>query len=215
MRRLCIALVATGVLGFAAGQALTKDEPAGDPMAAWIETHMPGKAQEVMKGLEGTWNAKTTMWMDPAAPPMSMDCVCENVMLFEGRYLEQYFGGEMMGKPFEGRGLMAHDNDKKVWQMTWIDSWSSSIAVLEGPSTADLKTIVMTGTEKNPMGVFDVRWTMKVESADRYVSMREVRPQGATTPWQKDMEIVYTRVTDEPMDVELPEDEGGDDMGGE
>ncbi|MCB9825126.1 MAG: DUF1579 family protein [Planctomycetes bacterium] len=209
MRRFGIALAATLAVGALAARGRAEDPPAGgaDPMAAYMKMHEPGPAQAQLEKLEGAWSA-TTRFFGPTGEMMDEGKgSSENAMILGGRHLETWYSGSMMGMPFEGRGLLSHDNFRKVWQMSWIDSVGSNQGTWEGASTSDLKTIVVTGSEATPFGTFDARWTFKIESDDKYTMVSEKSPPGKNT-WMKDMEIIYTRVveTDEP---EAPE--GGDE----
>ncbi|MGE0193053.1 MAG: DUF1579 family protein [Planctomycetota bacterium] len=206
MRRFGIALAATLAVGALAVRGVAEDPPAGggDPMAAYMQCHQPGPAQASLTTIEGAWKATATFWMAPDQPPQVMEGSSENAMILNGRHLETWFSGDMMGMPFEGRGMLSHDNFRKYWQMTWIDSVGTNNTTYEGPAGDDLKKIVVQGVENQPYGKFDARWTIKLESADKYTMTSEKSPLGKNT-WMKDMEIVYTRIveTDEP---EAPED---------
>ena len=112
MRRFGIALAATLAVGALAARGRAEDPPAGgaDPMAAYMKMHEPGPAQAQLEKLEGAWSA-TTRFFGPTGEMMDEGKgSSENAMILGGRHLETWYSGSMMGMPFEGRGLLSHDN---------------------------------------------------------------------------------------------------------
>jgi hypothetical protein len=58
------------------------------------------------------------------------------------------FKSEMMGQPFEGRGVEGYDAAKKKYVGTWVDSMSSGLSISE--STYDAAKKTMTGWIEGP-----------------------------------------------------------------
>ena len=198
-RFVLIALVAALSVGVLAGTGLSKDEPV-DPMAAWAEhvkVHTPGPAQKLIGQFAGTWDVSMKMWMVEGAPPMESSGKSVNALSFDGRFIEQKYTGTMMGKPFHGRGIIAHDNYTKKYQMVWYDHTSTGMYLYEGPSKADDKSIVVRGTMKSTMGEMTHKWTYTFESADKVVAvMHDGKVGGADDKMRKHMVIEYTRAKD-------------------
>src|SRR5205809_925696 len=70
----------------------------------------PGPAHKALQALAGNWKAEVKCWMDPAGPPEVTPGTAKVNLTFNGRFLEEEFHGQMMGRPFTGRTLMGFDN---------------------------------------------------------------------------------------------------------
>jgi hypothetical protein len=73
-------------------------------------------------------------------------------MLVDGRFLQQEFNGNMMGKPYNGVGITGYDNLRKKYVSSWIDSMGTGIFLMEGTASADGKTITLKGRHAEPGG---------------------------------------------------------------
>lgn len=120
-------------------------------MKAWEAYMTPGPVHKMLAKSDGKWTAETTMWMDPSAPPTKSKASCTNKMIMGGRYQLSEFKGSFMEMPFDGMGLLAYDNAKKVFVSTWVDNMGSGIMVLEGIWDEATKTINFSGKCTDPM----------------------------------------------------------------
>jgi hypothetical protein len=117
----------------------------------WMQYMSPGEMHKMLASAEGDWHEVVVFWMDPKGEPTKTESECSNSMIMGGRYQESIHKGDMMGMPFEGKGLMGFDNIKKVFQSTWVDNMGTGIMYMEGPYNADKKTINFSGTMVDPM----------------------------------------------------------------
>ena len=99
----------------------------------------------------GDWDATTTMWMDPEAPPMTSKGSSRSAAILGGRYIETLHEGEAMGQPFSGRGLIGFDNLDGRYFNTWIDSMSTGFWLARGTYDAATTTYTFRGTTDDPM----------------------------------------------------------------
>lgn len=99
----------------------------------------------------GDWNAKTTLWMDPKAPPQSSEGKSHSEAVFGGRYIETKHEGTMMGQPFNGRGVFGFDNVGGRYFNTWMDSMSTGFWLAYGSYDAATKTYTFRGAMDDPM----------------------------------------------------------------
>jgi hypothetical protein len=111
----------------------------------------PGEPHRMLAKLTGIWTTKTTAWMDPEQPPMEGTGACEQMMLLDGRYLQQEYTGEMMGSPFHGINLIGYDNHTKKYVSTWIDTMSTGIYYFEGTADETGRTITQECTYDDPV----------------------------------------------------------------
>jgi hypothetical protein len=117
----------------------------------WMQYMTPGEMHALMGKQDGDWHESLTFWMDPKAPPTKAESECSNSMILGGRYQESTHSGEMLGMPFEGKGIMGYDNIKKVFQSTWVDNMGTGIMFLEGPFDPKSNSITLTGKMVDPM----------------------------------------------------------------
>ncbi len=87
----------------------------------------------------------------------------KKAMIMDGRFLQEVMRGEMMGKPFDGRATTAYDNTAGEFIGTWIDSMSTTVAIVKGQR--DGNTLEMYGEYLDPMSMV----TMKVRYVSRLV----------------------------------------------
>jgi hypothetical protein len=161
-------------------------------MDVYCKASAPGAAHELLAKMAGSWTTHTKSWMEPGKPPMESSGTSEQKMLFDGRYLQQEFFGDMMGTPFAGFGLCGYDNQKERYVSTWIDSMSTGIFYFEGSGDMENRTITQTCCYEDP-----VRGPMKLRSVTRIVDdkthMFEMYGTDNSDIEQKMMEITYTR----------------------
>jgi hypothetical protein len=120
-------------------------------MEIYKKAGTPGDPHKLLARLEGSWLTRSKGWMDPDAPPMESTGECEQKMLFDGRYLQQVYTGDMMGAPFSGICLLGYDNHTGKYQSTWIDSMSTGIYFFEGTASADNRTITQECSYDDPV----------------------------------------------------------------
>src|SRR5690348_16111549 len=80
-------------------------------MKAWAEYMTPGPMHKWMASADGKWEAEVRSCTEPGGPlGAPSKASVENKMIMNGLYQETVYKGNMMGMPFEGKGLMAYDN---------------------------------------------------------------------------------------------------------
>ena len=159
--------------------ASTSTEPAPPPMdsaamakvkKAWQDFATPGDMHKWMASHEGTWEAEITSYM--SGPEPSKSKATEVVkMIMNGLYQEGTLSSTMMDMPFQGRSILAYDNAKKQFVLTWIDNLGSGILMMTGQYDAPTKTLNFNGTQTDPATGKDskVRQEQKFLDDDTYV----------------------------------------------
>ena len=145
MKHTYCCLLAMLLLAFSQLKAQTEAE-----QKAWMAYMTPGTVHQMVAKSDGDWKADVSMWMAPGAPATKSTATCTNKMILGGRYQETKYTGTMMGMPFEGRGLLAYDNAKKVFISTWVDNMGTGLMTLEGPWDDNTKSINFTGKSVDP-----------------------------------------------------------------
>jgi hypothetical protein len=109
------------------------------PAASAQEAPKPGPEHEVLKKMEGTWDA--TMKFGG----MESKGTTIYKMDLGGLWLASTFEGDLGGIKFSGRGLDSYDAAKKKYVGVWVDSMSTSPMLMEGTYDQSKKTLTMTG----------------------------------------------------------------------
>ncbi len=201
MRKWMTSAMAAAVCGacFVAGQVSAQEDGGGGfPTPEWAQKGPENT--ELMKWV-GDWDVKTEIWMAPGAAPMESAGTATYASLWDDRYLESSFQGEMMGTSFTGRLLMGFDRVDKEYVAIWIDSGSTYISVSRGASKDGVISLEtndpdwMTGEKKK--GKLNVSWT---DENTGVVEMLSIGPDGTE---QTSVRMTYTRKeADKPDKIE-------------
>ena len=162
-------------------------------MEAMMKAGTPGPNHQMLASMAGEWEFKARMWMNPSAPPSESTGTATYNTLYDGRYLEGIYRGNMMGMPFEGRGLTGFDNVSQQFQATWADNMGTMIMFMEGTHDASAKTITFTGEMDDimkPGTKVKVRQVLRLTAPDTH-TMEWFESRGGKET--KMMEITYTR----------------------
>lgn len=182
-------VVAVGAACFVAGQVSAEEEdPAGFEMPEW--TKVGPEHAELAKWV-GDWDVKVEVWMQPDAPPMESMATCTYRSLWEGRFIESDFAGDMMGASFTGRLLMGYDRVDKQYVAVWIDSMSAYMSVSRGAMKDGVITLTMNDpdwmTGKKKESRLQIRWTDKSTAC---LTFQEPGEDGSD---RTTMRMTYTR----------------------
>ena len=153
----------------------------------------PGAAHKALEPLVGEWNAEVKSWMTPGEPPTVSKGTAKSQWVMDGRYVQEEFNGDFMGKPFRGMSLMGYDNRKKKYNTFWIDNMSTIHFTTEGEAAEDGKVITLEGRYDCPMtGEKDRRTkqVFRILGPDKHVFEMHEAVKGEMS---KTMEITYTR----------------------
>jgi hypothetical protein len=180
--------------GAQSGSGLLKPEADKAEMMRRMEAAgRPGPGHHALNALEGDWKAEVKCWMEPGGSPEVSQGTANASWKFNGRFLEEEFHGQMMGKPFTGLTLLGFDNTKQTFNSVWISDMQTSMFTSEGKGDNGYKIITLEGKATCPAtGRKDVpmKTVLRVISPDRHVLEMFDRSKGENV---KTMEITYTR----------------------
>ena len=151
----------------------------------------PGPAHEALKALAGNWKAEVKCWMDPKGSPEVSQGTASARWILNGRFLEEEFHGEMMGRPFAGRTLLGYDNTKQTFNSVWMCDTQTSMFVSEGKGDGN-KVITLEGKATCPATErkdIPMKTVLRVINPDKHILEMFDGSQGNA----KTMEITYTR----------------------
>ena len=153
----------------------------------------PGPAHKALDAFVGNWKAEVKCWMEPGGEPNVSQGTAKSKWTLNGRFLEEEFQGEMMGKPFHGRSLMGFDNTKQTFNSVWVDDLHTSMFTSEGKGESGNKVITLEGKATCPAtGRKDIpmKQVIRAISPDKHVFEMF---DGSKGPNAKTLEITYTR----------------------
>jgi hypothetical protein len=158
MLKFAVAAVATGLL-ISPAQADDKKEGAGagtpdmeQMMKKMEELATPGPEHKKLAAMVGQWDAEARCHMaGPDAPPTVSKGTCTTTMILGGRFLQEEFQGDMMGKKFTGIGLTGYDKFNKKYVSLWIDDMGTGMFTSEGTADESGKVLTFTGKMDDPM----------------------------------------------------------------
>ena len=199
MRKIFLVLI-LGVLTALNAQAAFAEDAAAMPpmdekMAAAMKLMQPGEAHRKLDALTGTFKAKTTMWMSADAPAQISEGTSETKWILDGRFVQQTFKSEFMGRPFEGMGITGYDNVAKEYNSIWLDSMATGI--MKGTAQYDgaTQTFAEAGTFSCPLTNkkdFKYKSVIKIVDADHY-TYEMWHADMKTGKNYKAMDITYSR----------------------
>jgi hypothetical protein len=183
--------------GSIAGRTRAEDQSAGRPSDADKQEMMkkmeaagtPGPGHKALEHFVGNWKAEVKCWHDPSGQPQVSRGTAKASWTLNGRFLEEEFQGEMMGKPFRGRSLMGYDNTKQTFNTVWVSDMQTAMFISEGRGENGNKVITLEGKANCPAtGRKDVpmKTVFRVTGPDKHVF--EMYDGNTRT-----MEITYTR----------------------
>ena len=150
----------------------------------------PGPEHKALEHFVGTWKADVKCWMDPNSAPNQSQGTAEARWIHGGRFLEETFQGNFMGKPFHGRSILGFNNVKRTYQSVWIDDMSTGMFMSEGKG--DGTTITLEGRSSCPAtGRTDIpmRLVYRVTGPGQHT----FEMFDGSKDFAKTMEIRYTR----------------------
>ena len=153
----------------------------------------PGPAHKSLDALVGNWKAEVKCWMEPGGSPNVTQGTAKANWILNGRFLEEEFHGEMMGKPFTGRSLMGYNNIKQTFNTVWLSDVQTWIFTSEGKGDNGNKVITLEGKGTCPAtGSKDIpiKTVFKLLGPDKHVFEMYDGSKGENA---KTMEITYTR----------------------
>lgn len=164
-------------------------------MQAFAEAGRPGVQHELLKQLEGTWEATVSMWMPGEPEPMVSTGTMRNTMVHDGRYLSHEFRGEFGGGVYTGSGMFGYNNTSKRWEGTWAGNSSTHIMFSTGTFDGRRGEWTMTSEFDHPQGYrCKQREVTRMSGPDAHMMTTYLTDKDGKE--QKAMEITYKRAVE-------------------
>ena len=154
--RLAVAVLASSALWMQSAEKHRFTHPVPDnqeaAMKRWMDTFKPGPAHERLAELVGKWDMTTRMWMGGAgSKPSESKGSAEITWLAEGKWLQNKWTSQMMGRPLSGLTLLGYDNFKARYVATMVDSMQTCMNSASGHFDQSGDDLILWGTIDEPM----------------------------------------------------------------
>jgi len=123
----------------------------------------PGPEHEVLKKLEGTWDATMKFMGQESKGTMTYK------MEVGGIWLASNFEGDFGGAKFYGKGLDSYDAGKKKYVSVWVDNMITTPMLMEGTYDKDKKQMTMSGDGPGPSGTVKFKSVTTFQDDDNIV----------------------------------------------
>ena len=176
----CAALLAVGLVAWAAEDAPAPPMPMPQAEHAWLQQ------------LVGDWDTEVECVMAPGQPAVKSKGT-EHSRMIGGFWAVFENHGEMMGAPFTGIMTVGYDPEKKQYQATWVDSMTPILWVYQGEVDASGKALVLHAKGpscEQPGKTVNYRETTTLVDGDHKVFTSEAEMDGA---WVPCVTVHYTR----------------------
>jgi Protein of unknown function (DUF1579) len=139
----CVALqcgIAAAVLALVPCRGTAQENKAKQ---AGIPADEPGLVHKQMNALAGSWDVDIVFIINGKENKGKVKC--ESKWILDGRFLQQDYKSNLMGKPFMVLQLVGYDNLKKKTVELMMDSLSTGVLHSEGSISQDGKVITNEG----------------------------------------------------------------------
>lgn len=194
--KLMFLFIATFLFGITS--AFAEDKASPTMQAKWEEMKKytePNEHHKALEPLVGRWKTTVKIWMTEGAEPEISEGTSDNQWIMGGRFLQQNFRGEAMGKPFEGMGIIGYDTIAGEYTSLWLDNMSTGIMRGTAQFDSSSKTFTEKGTMSCPMTMEkdrEMRAEWKIIDNNR--STYETFLKDKDGKEFKSMEITYDRM---------------------
>jgi hypothetical protein len=131
--------------------------------------------------------------MTPDGPPIVNKGSAKVGWILGGRFVQEDFSGEFVGKPFHGIGTTGFDNVKKKYVGSWVDDMGTGMFISEGTADEQGKLFTFHGKMDDPMtGQKNkpVKFVIRILDPDKHTFEMHDLTLGEKS---KTMEMTYTR----------------------
>ena len=147
-KTLTVALLGAGAF-FTCAAFVQDGQPLPDGMKRWQEACTPGPAHKDLARFLGSWDTETTIL--GMGEPMKSKGTAEWKWLFEGRFIQQDWSGDMMGQPIKGQMTMGYDNFKQKYTTASVNTMETVLLTSEGNFDQSRQTLITYGKLDEPI----------------------------------------------------------------
>jgi hypothetical protein len=151
MKRFALVTAVLGSIGLALAAARgnepapVQQPPDEDAMARWMATIAPGEQHELLKKMEGEWDAEMNV------QGMVSKGTSTSRAVLGGRFIMSEFNGDMMGQPWENLSFLGFDRYKNKFVGCQMSTMGTNILAFEGLLDQTGDVITLFGPMDEPM----------------------------------------------------------------
>ena len=163
MKALLLMLVFVSAQSFAGDAPPAQDPKMAEMMKAYEAAAKPGPEHKMLADMAGKYKTTNKFWHAPNTKPEEATGTSTMKMIMGGRWLQQEFKGKVMGKPFEGMGMVGSIVVKNITTMAMTNGteansrssirgsgWYSSTTTTDTAATPAITKSVTTYAESQP-----------------------------------------------------------------
>jgi hypothetical protein len=175
-----------------AGTGTMTDDALQKGMQRWQECTSPGPMHKHLERFLGSWNIESHAL--GLGGPAKETGTAEWRWLFEGRFIQQTWKGEVMGMPAGGQITIGYDNFKQKFVASDVNTLQTALLTSEGNFDASGNTLITWGFTDSPMtGECDrlAKYVWRFEGPDKFTF--ELHDPSAGDGQTLALDVVYTR----------------------
>ncbi len=167
------------------------DGPNMDPaqkqkmMEQMMAMMQPGPEHKRLERMVGNWKQVTQYWMEPGAPPKTIEGTGTNTMILGGRFLRCETKGEFEGMPFESLSLIGFDRRTDLHTIVAFDTMGTYYVTAEGTFDGPSKSIRMHGKTHDPKlnhtEIYTMVWRVVSDDVQVFEVWFKDSPEGKET----------------------------------
>jgi hypothetical protein len=151
----------------------------------------PGPVHKQMEPLAGSWDVEVKFILD--GKEHTGKAKCEAKWILDGRFLQQEYKSNFMGKPFTVLQHLGYDNQKRKTIEIMMDSMGTGVIHNEGSISKDGKVITNEGESHDPATGKNTKLRTVYTIADKDQFTLEWFKSGADGKDEKVVSMTHTR----------------------
>lgn len=147
--------IALSLLSLSLGPAIVRaqgDKPKAPDMAAMMQAGMPNEHHKALQRFVGDFDYHMKVWTAPGQPPSEATGTMHGEALLGGRFVQMAYNGQLMGRPFEGRGIQGYDNRKNELINLWMTNMDTGVQSSTGTCDATHKVCTLLASTVDHVG---------------------------------------------------------------
>jgi hypothetical protein len=162
-------------------------------MKAWLDSSTPGKFHKFLEQLAGEWDAEIVL-NTPDGYTQKSTGTMSSTMIFDGRFLQSTFSGDVMGSTMRGISLWGYNNVDQRYEAAWIDSLSTGVYTSRGSVNDSGTVFTMRGEHTDPV----TRRTVRQREVTTLISPDKYTMEFFGTPAGTDDRVMIITFTRKP-----------------
>lgn len=153
----------------------------------------PGDGQKRLEFMEGTFDVKVKVWIEPSQPPIESKGTAVATWVLGHRYIQQMLSGFIMGEAWSGIGYAGYDNVQGQYVACYMDTGSTGMEWYTGNMDPEGKTAKLTATIYDAITLKPTKLEMRLTMSPDGNHVTELWQADASGKMFESMEFTYIR----------------------